>query len=72
MTDNPGSFDTTDAVNVTKTLDEATEAGYLGAIFDDSDLTVAGVLSGTPAKASASPSPKPEKAESEHKARRGE
>lgn len=39
----PGAFDTSDAVNVTTTLEEANEAGYLGAIYDDGDYTVAGV-----------------------------
>lgn len=39
----PGQFDTSEAVNVTTTFEEAMEAGYLGAIFDDGDYTVKGV-----------------------------
>lgn len=39
----PGSFDTSEATNVTTTLEEANEVGYLGATFDDEDYTVAGV-----------------------------
>lgn len=39
----PGAFDTSEAVNVTTTLEEANEAGYLGAVYDDDDLTIAGV-----------------------------
>ena len=39
----PGSFDTSEAVEVTTTMEEATEAGFLGASFDDADYTVAGV-----------------------------
>lgn len=39
----PGAFDTSEAVNVTTTLEEANEAGYLGAVYDDEDYTVAGV-----------------------------
>lgn len=39
----PGAFDTSDAVNVTKTFEEAMEAGYLGAVYDDGDYTVKGV-----------------------------
>jgi hypothetical protein len=73
MTDAPGSFDTSEAVNITTTMEEATEAGYLGVSFDDSDLTVAGVTAGSTAKAASAPSPsKAEKAEPEHKSRRGE
>ena len=44
ITDEPGAFDTSEAVNVTTTLEEANEAGYLGASFDDGDYTVAGVI----------------------------
>lgn len=43
--DKPGAIDTSEAVNVTTNLEEATEAGYLGASFDDEDLTVEGVTS---------------------------
>jgi hypothetical protein len=71
----PGAFDTSEAVNVTTTLDEAHEAGYLGAKFHDDDLTVAGVTADAPA-ASAAPAPaaKPAAAEpeAERKTKRGE
>jgi hypothetical protein len=76
MSDAPGSFDTSEAVNVTTTMEEATEAGYLGAIFDDGDYTVQGVTGVTQSAASQqkppTPVPKAEKAEPEHKHRRGE
>ena len=39
----PGEFDTSEAVNVTTTQEEAQEVGYLGAVYDDADYTVAGV-----------------------------
>lgn len=41
--ENPGAFDTSEAVNITETYDEALEVGYLGVIFDDGDYTVDGV-----------------------------
>jgi Iap family predicted aminopeptidase len=71
------SFD--EAVNMTATIEEATEAGYLGVNFDEDDHTVQGV---TGVKQSAKSQAKPptpiptakvEKAEPEsHKSRRGE
>jgi hypothetical protein len=70
----PGAFDTSEAVNVTTTFEEAHEAGYLGAKFHDDDLTVAGVTAGAPA-ASAAPAaakPAPEHSEPERKTKRGE
>lgn len=43
----PGEFDTSEAVNVTRTYEEAQEVGYLGAIYDDADYTVEGVTGET-------------------------
>jgi hypothetical protein len=75
----PGAFDTSEAVNVTKTLEEADEAGYLVAVYDDDDLTVQGVTGAEQSAESqakppaAVPSPvKEEKAEPERKSHRGE
>jgi hypothetical protein len=75
----PGTFDTSEAVNVTKTLEEANEAGYLGAVYDDDDLTVQGVTGASQSAASQAKPPTPvpspvkeEKAEPERKSHRGE
>lgn len=55
----PGEFDTSEAVNVTTTQEEAQEVGYLGAVYDDADYTVAGVTGETQAQTTP-PKPPPQ------------
>jgi hypothetical protein len=79
MKESPGSFDTTEAVNITTTVEEADEVGYLGVSFDDGDYTVEGVTGHKQTAKSQQKPPTPiptakaEKAEPDtHKSRRGE
>jgi hypothetical protein len=68
-----------EAVMTTNTLEEATEAGFLGVSFDDGDYTVSGVTKGE-AKPAPAPTPPPAKADTgeksdpapSHRPRRGE
>lgn len=67
----PGAFDTSEAVNVTTTQEEAQEVGYLGATWDDADYTVAGVT-GEEQGATAAPKAPPQVVKDEPKKGKGD